>query len=764
MLELRSIDAGYGRFQALFGVDLDVKAGEAVGVIGPNGAGKTTLMRVISGLIRPTKGSIAMQGVRQGDASVGTGTAFPQASLSFTGPDRALVLLDQRVDVSPLTMDGVVVRGLHVRQGNLEMHGGVASHTPWEDGLWPRGDHVVDLTWRSGSDDSRTRFAPSLAWMPDSRGRAPGVASLAVEHGTMDDPWRLRAELGWSGAPGAALDFDYRSERRLVSVRGAHRPAAFAALGVSRPPGTSLDAAWSERFGDRTELDASVSSNRLDLGARQPSATHARVELRHRAAASWTFNGGAGVGLFGDTDMAAIRRDTAWLGVRRDVEGFGVSGLYRYQRSTNAARAGHGARLSFNANRGPWRGNVFVDAQQQALTLDLLLREGSDLSRTFAELGLSATTPEDALRLVRDNAALFADQGVQVGALRTQPLRVQGGFDVAFQGGGPRAVRYGARFMADDMRGVDDRRRSLSATLSAGWRLFGSTEVELGYTRWMTRRTGGPGQQDGAFQVLLRTRLSGMQLPGWGRAISGRIVDDTRAGEAPLPLANVDVLLDGRVRTDGEGRYAFRSPGGGTHEVSAQLPARPGAYFTSQSTTAAQAGAKVNFSVSFAGARLAGTVRNDAGEPIAGVTVRLEGPTEATATTDSSGHYIFRSAAGHSIVSIVADSLPAGHDLSGLKREQRDLAPDAPTTADFVVRAQRSLRGEIVGHRGSPLTLIVEETGQSVPIDVSGRFALRSLPPGQVTLVVRGVRGETRRTIEVPAQAGAMPDVTLTSP
>ena len=62
MLELRSLDAGYGSFQALFGVNLDVKAGEAVGVIGPNGAGKTTLMRVISGLIRPTGGTIAMEG------------------------------------------------------------------------------------------------------------------------------------------------------------------------------------------------------------------------------------------------------------------------------------------------------------------------------------------------------------------------------------------------------------------------------------------------------------------------------------------------------------------------------------------------------------------------------------------------------------------------------------------------------------------------------------------------------------------------------
>src|SRR2546429_1699043 len=62
MLELRSVDAGYGSFQALFGVSLDVRAGEAVGVIGPNGAGKTTLMRVISGLIRPTKGTITMEG------------------------------------------------------------------------------------------------------------------------------------------------------------------------------------------------------------------------------------------------------------------------------------------------------------------------------------------------------------------------------------------------------------------------------------------------------------------------------------------------------------------------------------------------------------------------------------------------------------------------------------------------------------------------------------------------------------------------------
>jgi branched-chain amino acid transport system ATP-binding protein len=63
MLKLESIDAGYGGFQALFGVSMNVEAGEAVAVIGSNGAGKTTLLRVISGLLAPTAGAMKMEGV-----------------------------------------------------------------------------------------------------------------------------------------------------------------------------------------------------------------------------------------------------------------------------------------------------------------------------------------------------------------------------------------------------------------------------------------------------------------------------------------------------------------------------------------------------------------------------------------------------------------------------------------------------------------------------------------------------------------------------
>lgn len=62
MLECRALNAGYGSFQALFDVSLEVRAGEAVAVVGPNGAGKTTLLRAMTRLIGLRSGQLVMEG------------------------------------------------------------------------------------------------------------------------------------------------------------------------------------------------------------------------------------------------------------------------------------------------------------------------------------------------------------------------------------------------------------------------------------------------------------------------------------------------------------------------------------------------------------------------------------------------------------------------------------------------------------------------------------------------------------------------------
>ncbi|MBV8602347.1 MAG: ABC transporter ATP-binding protein [Candidatus Eremiobacteraeota bacterium] len=63
LLELRDVDATYGRIRALRGISLYVEQGEIVTLIGANGAGKTTTLRAISGLLRPVAGTIAFDGL-----------------------------------------------------------------------------------------------------------------------------------------------------------------------------------------------------------------------------------------------------------------------------------------------------------------------------------------------------------------------------------------------------------------------------------------------------------------------------------------------------------------------------------------------------------------------------------------------------------------------------------------------------------------------------------------------------------------------------
>ncbi|MFB6134809.1 MAG: ABC transporter ATP-binding protein, partial [Halanaeroarchaeum sp.] len=62
MLEVESLDAGYGDLQVLEGVDLSVDRGEYVAIVGPNGAGKTTLINLLTGLLEPDEGQVVMDG------------------------------------------------------------------------------------------------------------------------------------------------------------------------------------------------------------------------------------------------------------------------------------------------------------------------------------------------------------------------------------------------------------------------------------------------------------------------------------------------------------------------------------------------------------------------------------------------------------------------------------------------------------------------------------------------------------------------------
>lgn len=64
MLEVRDLVVSYGRVKAVKGISFDVQQGQVVCLLGTNGAGKSTTLRTISGLLKPTSGTIMFEGER----------------------------------------------------------------------------------------------------------------------------------------------------------------------------------------------------------------------------------------------------------------------------------------------------------------------------------------------------------------------------------------------------------------------------------------------------------------------------------------------------------------------------------------------------------------------------------------------------------------------------------------------------------------------------------------------------------------------------
>ena len=62
LLAARGITAGFGRHQVLHGVDLEVRAGESIGIFGLNGVGKSVTLKVLAGLLSPWSGTVELAG------------------------------------------------------------------------------------------------------------------------------------------------------------------------------------------------------------------------------------------------------------------------------------------------------------------------------------------------------------------------------------------------------------------------------------------------------------------------------------------------------------------------------------------------------------------------------------------------------------------------------------------------------------------------------------------------------------------------------
>jgi branched-chain amino acid transport system ATP-binding protein len=190
-LELVGIEAGYGGARVVQGISLAVPEGSIVTLLGPNGAGKSTTLRAVAGLLRPTAGTITLDGVRLDglapDALVRRGLAlvperrelFPSLSVAENLALGAYIRRDRAAIAADLEMVFMLFPRLRERRGQAArtLSGGEQQMLAIGRGLMSRPRYLL-------LDEPSLGLAPMLIaeiFRKLTEIRAHGTAILLVE-------------------------------------------------------------------------------------------------------------------------------------------------------------------------------------------------------------------------------------------------------------------------------------------------------------------------------------------------------------------------------------------------------------------------------------------------------------------------------------------------------------------------------------------------------------------------------------------------------
>ncbi|WP_092530399.1 ABC transporter ATP-binding protein [Amycolatopsis arida] len=156
MLSGRGLAKRYGDQHALAGVDIDVRAGDAVAIVGPSGSGKTTLLHVLAGIVRADAGAIHLGGTRIDQLGETRRSELRRTEFGFVFQSGMLVaeLTAEENAALPLLLGGASRRAA------------LTAAREWLDRLGLRGKERRRPGELSGGEAQRVAIARSLAHRP----------------------------------------------------------------------------------------------------------------------------------------------------------------------------------------------------------------------------------------------------------------------------------------------------------------------------------------------------------------------------------------------------------------------------------------------------------------------------------------------------------------------------------------------------------------------------------------------------------------------
>ncbi|MGC2697020.1 MAG: carboxypeptidase regulatory-like domain-containing protein [Candidatus Angelobacter sp.] len=745
-----------------------------------------------------------MQVVNANLFSAGSSTSavgFPFLAYEIGRPDSDFTFVDKNVGNSPLTLDGFLVRGMHVREGLWEFHGGFTSIATFQ-GLFLATDreYTAGVSRLFKLDPSNSFEANAYYFQnPDSQRlvASNGAVGSLVYRLKLSDKGNFLAELGVSHGLGFATRGTYDDKRNHLSGDFRIQARNFASLAVNNQHGTFGDLNASRKLTDRLYASLDLNQSNYNLPTLSQSTFTSSSLLNFKLNRYFSVNGGGAYATFQSTVPASSRVTTVNFpaGVDYSSRHFGAG--FQYQRTINIEGGGGGNDYAVNAraSAGSFQLSGFCRHDVQVPTLAAIFSQIPGLQDALDRAGIVASTPEQLADLLR-NTALLQLLGF-TNAFTVNLAASRNDLSAALSWISPNQSR----------RKVDVSYFTSNTELLQGSN-FVLTTASVSYTQRiktnnnivasaaMVRNTNlGVTDTHPLFSVSVQRKffsVPSLLMPGRHGIIQGHIFrdnDSTGVYNAQSPaMDGVEVRLDEDhvTHTDAGGYYSFHHVPFGVHRVEARLQSDDQFFYTTDSPATVDMNATADFGVNFARGQIYGLLLNDAGTGIGGITVELKGEKfTRRITTAGNGKFAFTGLApGAYSVASLPDSYPPGYALQGLAPQTVAVESGKPASADLTVRALRSIAGRVLAYDKTTLQTVplagitvrlkrVSPERQSSDVSPpepafletktgpNGAYIFRNLGAGTYTIAIEQDGKEISQTVTLTAAPANVRDIDL---
>lgn len=709
---------------------------------------------------------------------------FPLLSYEISRPNRDYTFIDEMVSNSPLTVDGYMVRGMHVREGDWQFHGGFTSIATFQGLFLATDREYVGGISRDFKLDGNNSLQANLFYFrnPESQQTAASngaVGTFAYRY-ALKDKARLITEWGFGRGLAFAARGGFDNDKDHLAGALRITSSHFASLAVNTQRGTFADLNASHTFNERLYGSFSLNESNFSLPVLKQNTFTSSALLNLKLNRNFSLSSGGAFSRFKSVEPAGTTLTSVNLpaGIDFSSRHFG-SGL-QYQRTINLdGSGGNDYNTNVRGSFGQFHSSAFFRHDVQVPTVSAIFSQVPGLQDALLRAGINATTPDQIADLLRNTALLESLGFTNLLAVDLAPARNDYGASLTWMGRGVQRRQADFTYFKSNTELLQGRLTLATATLSYAQRITTNDNI-VGSAALVETVSNGSTDRHPLFSISLQHRFYNFPsfiMPG-GRhgVIQGHVFrdDDSMALFKGQPaLAGVEVRLDDErvTHSDASGFYSFHHVPYGVHRVEAKLESEDPFFYTTDSPATTDINNTVDFGINFAKGQVFGFVLNDAGAGVGGIGVELHGEKfTRRVQTGSNGKFTFPGLpAGNYTVATVPDSYPAGYSLQTLAPEEVTVDPGKPASVRFTVKAIRSIAGKVLVYDSALLKAVplagvsvrLKELSLEAKTAENGAFIFRSLPSGDYTLVVEYRGKQVTHTILLPAEPASVRDIEL---